>query len=324
MKRVTLYAILWENFSSSISYDSEKSTQSRRCVVEGYVWNTESKFNYKRCSVSFSHGNSDYLYEFAEKHGVWDACGSIRISAEIDSEKFEYEGNEAIILPIEISISVDSLAYSNVERILQSSIKDCKTASLTLEFSDQNFEEFPRLEQLDLSAKSIYPIVSFEVKHGWRGNTIIRVPDHKYDSAKSSGLTFTAIDAKIQCSVWHSEFYVYKIRLVGEIIWQGFGLNSTEAMLVIEEYPDIMNCPEEAFPGSVFVSRDDEVTYCSPSLYATRETLKNLAALLSEMSKGDKVEFSISIITDGLPLEIGDRKYFDVVNYTPTLIKKYV
>jgi hypothetical protein len=42
------------------------------------------------------------------------------------------------------------------------------------------------------------------------------------------------------------------------------------------------------------------------------------------MSKGDKVEFSISIITDGLPLEIGDRKYFDVVNYTPTLIKKYV
>ncbi len=45
--------------------------------------------------------------------------------------------------------------------------------------------------------------------------------------------------------------------------------------------------------------------------------------MLSGMSVGDTVKFGISMIADGLPLKVGDRKDFNVTGYTPVLLKSY-
>jgi hypothetical protein len=59
------------------------------------------------------------------------------------------------------------------------------------------------------------------------------------------------------------------------------------------------------------------------TLYATHDTLNRIAALLSGLSKGDTVRFDVSMFTDGVPLEVGTKKFFDVTGYTPTISKSF-
>jgi hypothetical protein len=127
--------------------------------------------------------------------------------------------------------------------------------------------------------------------------------------------------------VWHSEFSISEIRLTGKMRSQKLGVNSDDDTIEIREYEDTgsrgTGYPEEAFPGAVSISKDEAHTYCSVTLYATRETLRRLATLLSGMSKGDTVRFDILMIAEGLPLEVGECKHFNVTGYTPVLLKFY-
>ena len=186
MKTVTLYAILSKNFGSNIHYDAEKGERTLRCSARGAVWNTDSKFNGKQCDVTFSRGTQASLSQFSQMHDVLAACGSILISGNLESEKFKHDGKEIAIPPIEIFVSIDDVTYDNVEKLLGSSIKNETTASLTVQFSSKDFKEFLMLEELDTSQKSSYPIVSFEIGQGWRGDSRIRTPHYEYDSKKSS------------------------------------------------------------------------------------------------------------------------------------------
>jgi hypothetical protein len=278
--------------------------------------------------VTFGRYAADRFTKIAREHGLQAACGSITMAAALEPEKFQDDGHEIALPPIDIFICLDDDAYNKTEELLRPSITNDREASLSLDFAHRDFtRRFMPLNDLDLTAKSTYPIVRFNIGRTRQGNTKVYVPKYKYDAATSAGLTFTAAEASIQASVWNSEFSIPEIVLTGKMRSQKLGISSDDDTIEIKEYEISGNSkpgyPEEAFPGVVSVSDQETQTHCWATLYATRDILKQLAMLLSGMSKGDTVRFDISMITDGLPLKVGEQKHFNVTGYTPVLLKSY-
>jgi hypothetical protein len=305
-----------------------KGRHPRVVPRQGYVWNTESAFQFKRCNVTFRRHATGQLRNFAQEHGLDGACGSMDIAARLEPITFDSDGEEIVLPPIAIHIVLDDSGYDRMERLLRVCISADREAALSLEFSHRDFTPSRMgLDDLDLAAKSTYPIVSFSLGGARQDNTTVYVPKYKYDSATAAALTFTATAASIQTSVWNSEFSIPEIMLTGKLRSQKLGVSSDDDTIEIKEYEQNRGWkpgyPEEAFPGVVSVSREETVTYCWVTLYATKEILKRLATLLASMSKGDMVKFEVSIIAAGLPLKVGERKDFDVTGYTPVLLKYY-
>ena len=325
---VTLYIMLSREFSSSIDYDAQEGELSARCSAQGYVWNTESPFQFKRCNVTFRRHATGHLPEFAHEHGLDGACGSIQIAPRLEPETFDADGEEVTLPPIEIHIVLDDRGYDRTEKLLRACISPGREASLSLRFSHLDFTRpLMSLDDLDLATKCTYPIVSFSLGGTRSDNTTVYVPKHKYDAESAAGLTFTATTAAIQASVWNSEFSIPEIKLTGRLKSQKLGVCSDDETIEIKEYEANRGWkpgyPEEAFPGVVSVSRQEAITYCWVTLYATKDILARLASLLAGMSKGDTVRFDVSMIAEGLPLKLGEQKYFDVTGYTPVLVKSY-
>ena len=327
-KSATLYIRLSQDCGSSVNYDEQKAELSARCSAKGYVWNTDSAFQFKQCSVTFRRDATGRLPEFAREHGLDSACGSIRIAPRLEQKKFDSCGEEITLPPIEIYIVLDDSGYDRTEKLLRACLTTDREASLSLRFSHRDFRQpMIMLDDLDLAAESIYPIIAFDLGGIRPGNTTVYVPKYKYNAETAASLTFTATAASIQASVWHSAFSIAEISLTGKLRSQKLGLTSDDETMEIREYEENQGWkpgyPEEAFPGVVSVTREETVTYCWVTLYATKEILTRLATLLASMSKGDTVRFDVSMIAEDLPLKVGDRKYFDVTSYTPVLVKSY-
>lgn len=189
MNSVWLYVMLSRNFGSRIEYNAEKQELSARCSAEGYVWNTDSKFEGKRCSGTFCRDTTNRLAEFAREHRLRAACGSIEVAAGLEPETFDYDGEQIAMPPINIVIFLDDAIYNKADELLRSCITTDREASLSLEFSHRDFTRtFMTLDDLDLTAKSTYPIVNFEIGRTRQENTKVYVPKYKYDAATSVGL----------------------------------------------------------------------------------------------------------------------------------------
>jgi hypothetical protein len=325
---VTLYIMLSQDFGSSTGYDAQEGERHASCAAKGYVWNTESKFQSKRCNVTFRRHATGLLPEFANEHGLDGACGSIQVASRLEPERFDADGEEVSLPPIEIHIVLDDSGYDRTEKLLRACLTTDREASLSLEFSHRDFTQpWMELDDLDLATKSTYPIVSFNLGGVRQDNTTVNVPKYKYDAETAASLTFTATAASIQASVWNSAFSVSEIKLTGKLRSQKLGITSDDDTMEIKEYEENRGWkpgyPEEAFPGVVAVSRKETITYCWITLYATRDIMKWLARLLSGLSKGDTVRFDISIIAEGLPLKVDETKEFNVTGYTPVLLKSY-
>jgi hypothetical protein len=199
---VTLYVMLSRNYGSSLDYDAQKREMSARCTAEGYVWNTDSKFEGKRCSVTFCRDTTDRLAEFAREHRLQAACGSIKVAADLEPETFDFDGQQLALPPINIVIFLDDAPYNKADELLRLCITNDREVSLSLAFSHRDFTRtFMALHDLNLAAQCIYPIVHFNIGRTRQENAKVYVPKYKYDAATSVGLTFTAADSAIQTSV---------------------------------------------------------------------------------------------------------------------------
>lgn len=326
---VTLYVRLLQELGRDVNYDAQKKNLSARCLAQGYVWNTDSEFQFKRCNVTFHRQATGDLPKFALEHGLDGACGSIQIAPRLEPEKFDADGKEFDLPPIEIYIVVDSSGYDQTQKLLSDCLSTNREMSLSLAFSHRDFTRpFMNLDDLDLATKSIYPIVRFDLGGIRQKNKTVVVPNYDYTPEAAAGLTFTATAASIQASVRNSAFSVPEIKLTGKLWSQKLGITADDETMEIKEYEENFGWkggyPEEAFPGVVSVSKKETIIYCSVTLFATKEILIQLATLLAGMSKGDTVTFSVSMIVVGLPLKVGETKYFDVTNYMPVLTKSYL
>lgn len=320
MSIATLYVLAGRFFRSECYYDTDNNKHSRRCSAQGYVWNTESKSSGKSCTVTFIKGASDEFSDFAKKRGIPSAYGSVTVSRCANPEGFQSKTKGGFLFPVEVVIRLDEAAYDKAEESLASSIKCDHEASICVKFDGSNADAgYCSLESLDASEASTYPIVCCEISSGFQGKTKIEMPRRAQSADKCATLTFTAANATIDSRIKNSELCVAEIKLDGKLHCTKLDLDC-EDVLEVREYP---NRQGETLPGSVFVAKDEDSTHCSPVLYATHETMKSLAALFSGIAKGDTVKLSVSMITDGLPLEIGDRKHFDVSSYAPTITKVY-
>jgi len=321
MRTATLYIRLNKSVGSSVSFDTEINHLSAGFSAQGYVWNTDSAFDFKKCRVTFYRHATGRLLEFDDEYGLDGACGSIQIEPRLKSEWLDDIGQKIAIPPIVVNIPLDDRSYDRTDKLLWACLANGQEASLQLSFSHRDFKcRYPQLDELDLSAESVYPIVRFHLGGKGQNNTTVFVPKHRCDNEAYADLTFTATAVSIQASVWNSVFSIPEIKLTGKLRSRKFDISSDEDTIEIKEYPGY---PDEAFPGVVSVVTEESVTYCGVTLYATEEVLTRLASLLAGMSKGDTVIFHVSIIAEGLPLKIGDRKYFDVTWYKPVLMKSY-
>jgi hypothetical protein len=326
-KSLTLYVMLSRNFGSGIDCDAQSGKLAANCSAQGFVWNTHSNFESKRCIVTFRRHPTGQLLEFAHEHGLDGACGSIELAASLEPDTFDSDGEKISLPPITIYIVLDDREYDRTERLLRSSITAGRSASLSLDFSHRDFTRLKMLEDLDLATRCAYPIVQFSLRGTGQENTTVYVPKHRYDAATTASLTFTASTASIQASVWNSEFSIFEIRLAGRIRSQQLGIDSDDHTLEIKEYEKSYGWkpgyPEEAFAGVVLITMTKTITYCWVTLYGTSEILRQLATLLSGMGKGDTVRFDVTMITSGLPLKPDEQISFDVTGYTPVLQKAY-
>lgn len=267
VKSATLYIRLSQDFGSGVDYSAQKGELSASCSAQGYVWNTCSAFQFKRCSVTFRRHATGRLPEFAHEHGLDGACGSIQIAPHLESETFNADGEEIALPPIEIHIVLDDRGYDRTEELLRACLATDREVSLSLQFSHRDFRRpLMQLDDLDLAAKSIYPIVSFSLGSIRQRNTTVYVPKHKYNAETAAGLTFTATAACIQGSVRNSAFSIFEIKLTGKLRSQKLGVASDDQTIEIKEYEENrgwkQGYPEEAFPGVVSVAREEAVTYC--------------------------------------------------------------
>jgi hypothetical protein len=218
MNSATLHVMLSRKFGSSVNYDAEKHELSAGCGVEGYVWNTDTKFDAKRCSVSFYRGSTDGLSPFACEHGLREACGSVTLSADLEPEKFIADGHDFSLPPIEIVIVLGDDAYAKTENLVRSCITNGLESSLSLEFSHRNFtERFVTLDDIDVQSKSTYPVIGFNIGRAGQENTFVHCPRYEYDSKTAANLSFVAVGVSIQTSVWNSEFSISEIKLNGQL-----------------------------------------------------------------------------------------------------------
>jgi hypothetical protein len=210
----------------------------------------------------------------------------MQIAPRLEPEAFDADGRHFTLPPIEIHIALDDCSYDRAEKLLRASISSGREASLSLQFSHRDFtRSFVALDDLDLATKCTYPVVSFSLTGTRPDNTTVYVPRYMYNTTTAAGLTFTATAASIQASVWNSEFSIPEIKLTGTLRSEKLGLSSEEDTLEIKEYEanggGRPGYPEEAFPGVVSVSREESITYCWVTLYATKDILARLAGLLA-------------------------------------------
>jgi len=201
--------------------------------------------------------------------------------------------------------------------------------SLTIQITHKDFvDKFVKLEDLLVNDISVFPISGVGVNRVMRRNKKVSSPKYVYNAETSGSVTVVATEASLECSLWNAEFSVRKIKLSGKINSRELGVKSDGETVEIVEYEEEPETwkrgyPEEAFPGVITVSKDEEHTYCWGTLYATRKALNRLANVLSGMSKGDTIILEISVIGLELPIKPGEQKNFNVTGYTPTLVKSY-
>jgi hypothetical protein len=328
LNSVTLYIMLSRDFGSSIDYDAQTGKLSARCAARGHAWNTNGKFQFKQCSVTFRRHPTGLMPELAHEHGLAGACGIIELAAGLEPETFQDDGEEIALPPITVNIMLDDTGYDRTEKLLRACLTAGREASLSVGFFHHDFpRKIMTLDDVKLATKCVYPIVHFGLGGVRKDNTTVRVPSYRYDEDTAAGLMFTVSAASIQASVWNSEFSISEIKLTGKIRSSKLGIDSNDDTIEIKEYEENRGWktgyPEEAFPGVVSVSKEETHIFCWVTLYATKEILRGLATLLAGVSKGDVVRFDVSMIAEGLPLKVGERKYFDVTGYTPTLLKSY-
>ena len=169
MPDAILYIRFETRISSSYFYDAAKAKLSARCGASGVVWNAEDsgpRFEGATVQVTFLNGADDRMRKYAADHGLDGACGSIVISKELVAETYEdTEAWETVTLPqIEIWVGVDQDSFRLIEAGLASSVSGGSRATMSVHFGHRDFTGIVMpLESLDLSSKSDYPIVSFDV-----------------------------------------------------------------------------------------------------------------------------------------------------------------
>ena len=169
MRDAILYIRFEARNSSSYDYDAAKGKMSARCSAAGVVWNAEDsdhRFEGARVYVTFLDGIDDRMQKYAEEHGLDGACGSIEIARELVAECFEdIDGGSPITMPqINVWVGVDPESFRLIEAGLTSCAAGNSQAKMTVRFSHRNFTSMIiPLESLDLSSKSNYPIIAFNV-----------------------------------------------------------------------------------------------------------------------------------------------------------------
>lgn len=312
----------------SVSYNAKEDRLSASCSAQGHVWNTDSSFEFKRCAVTFRRHATGRLPEFAQEHGLDGACGSIQISSQLESETFEYHSEVISPPPIEITIVLDDRNYDLTNQLLRACNAIDREASLSLRFSHRNFtKQWVDLGEIDLIKKTRFPIISFELGTTRKPNRTVYRPRLACSSVATTFLTFTATNSALQTYLWNSVFSISSITLTGNLQSKQLDVSSDNETIEIKEYEQDSGWnpgyAAEAFPGVVMVSKGEDYTHCSVTLYATKVALAQLAGLLMGMSKGDTIRFGVSLIADTLPLQSGEQKEFDVTSYTPELLKCY-
>lgn len=155
----------------SSSYDYAKGKMSARCSASGAVWNAEDsgpRFEGARVHVTFFSGIDGRMQKYAEEHGLEGACGNIEIARELAAEGFEeIDGADPITVPqIDLWVGVDHQSFRLIEAGLASGAPRNAKASMTVHFGHRDFTRVViPLGSLDLSSKSSYPIVSFNVSY---------------------------------------------------------------------------------------------------------------------------------------------------------------
>jgi hypothetical protein len=166
MRNAILYIQLSREFSTSLDYDAGTATMSASCDVGGIVWNTDSKFDGARVRVSFLKGIDVRMDQYARDHGLPGACGNVEIAPELVPETFQDDDGETITLPqITIWVGIDGESFRSIEAGLTSCVASDRQAMMSVRFSHRAFTGIMPLERLDLSGKTEYPVVAFNVSY---------------------------------------------------------------------------------------------------------------------------------------------------------------
>jgi hypothetical protein len=313
-----MYVTLSGPVTAGVGFDGRNVSANFR--ADGWVWNTESKFKGQRCQIGFYLDTTDRLMDFAHKHGLKEACGSIQIEAGLEPQRYE----DAVIAPIQINMFLDDVPFFRMEQILRSCLTNGGSASASVTFA---YHVAGRgmigLDDINLSSSATYAVASFAVNEVPPENTIVSVP--RYSAASIRSLKLKITDAHFHTQIWRSKFSVYDLTLSGSLSCRDLGFEADNQVIEIKEYELSRGWregyPEEAFPGLVRVSRQESATYCWVELYATNENLLRLTTLLSGLTKDDTFEIAVSVIADDVSLAVGEQKQFHVASFTPFVTK---
>lgn len=329
MSSAYLYIALTQDRGRSIDFDKESQGVSAHVAAEGYVWNTDSKFDRTRCRVTFYNKESERLNIAARQQGLGFACGGVEISADLKPETFVADGETLSIEPLAISIFLTGNDYTEAEHLLSISFFNKQTAHLSVVFFHPKPAQFMLpLCDVDTSSKQSFFILRFGLSYGPRANRQVVVPKHDSTSSTLKGLTFECWSANVGLSTWNSALTASEIKLTGKLRCKAFDLILEDSTIVLKEYERTgrvtRDYPEEAFAGIISISKSEMFTFCDTTLFATEDALNRFADLFLSLSKGDMIRLDILFITDRSHLSIGDSEEFSVTGFTPSVFKNYL
>jgi hypothetical protein len=139
LNSVTLYITLSRDFGSDIYFDAEKGMLSASCTAQGHALDTDSRFPFKECSVTFHRHPTDLMPELAQEHDLAGACGIIELAAGLEPETFQVDGEEIALPPITVNIMLDDTGYNRTEKLLRACLTAGRKASLSVGFFHRDF-----------------------------------------------------------------------------------------------------------------------------------------------------------------------------------------
>ena len=324
MTSASMHLKFTQAISSTLTLNSETCQLKRACFAKAQIWNTDGLLNGVYARIEIFEQASANVAAVASEHGVEVVCGALSISEDAKAEYFESDGETSKIEGVLIYIYVNQFECDRIYSILNANLSDNFYTSATINFTNKlvSGRSWAFLEDLGLSTKSVYAILSYDIRVRHLNNRISS-PIVKAE-AKRIYFGFRANSVEVLTSVDGDGLTFSFIKLSCKADCRDLQINEDDVDLHIQEFPRGRwsgSYSDEGYSGEMHVWKNDAHTLIEPLLYTTASTLEKLVSLMLALSPGDVISLSVSVLWDGKSFAEHADQVLPVVSFSPYFSK---
>lgn len=324
------------DFTSGIdaAYDPAGEGLSESFAITGHIWNTDdNRFLHKECHVDFVKGLNKSLDKFAKEESFEEkVCGRIRISKDVEPDKFDVEGTEYQGPPLELTIYLLENEFYAIERVCKHSIDQGRKLHGSFHIFAEKFCKknlrFPNIEQLDVSVTKEYIVTSFSLGSSIekiipRHKRTIKSPEPKIDSPRKP-IIISVANTKFSLNMPYG--HLDQLRCWGNISdRKDSEIDGIECSIELKEYEIDLGTgeyPERGYAGTFFYYKGED-PYVDIELKFKKSDVGDLLRYLICSSSNSSIVITCSVNLSEEALSAENEIQADITHYTISVNKHF-